>query len=258
MPHHARSSSQHSQHSHHHGSPLEPAEVALYLTRHNCIPIILQWEPLPPAVKTYYPEMTKDGLEVGSWLADNNGLDFHTIPYRERKKLSKKAQKKCGSLVYAMKMSSHGGHFRDAKYHWKMYDNVNGSEWGSPLWSFQRKIKLDSSKRKVELQLLADNTICDGHKEDPTEALTIRERGLDEAMAVATLQVMKDTQWDEVIRFERKENKAEFINAEAQARETKLGKLACWRQEDFENKELEENVSSITESIVTAALGSGS
>ncbi|KAF2101418.1 hypothetical protein NA57DRAFT_72861 [Rhizodiscina lignyota] len=324
-----RSLFSHSHHSHNHSygrpPPLEPEEVAMYFSRNNCIPIIPEWQPLPPPVRVFYLSMTSSGTEVGNWLADMNGLEFHSIPWRERKQLSKKERKKCGSMLFGMKMSSHGGHFRDAKYHWKLYDAIKDSDCDRPLWCFKRKVELNGGKKNVELegpggrevsfkfehgdpserggydkmeftapdgtiyewrtdrpismlygwradfvryalfrvhrngalQLVADDALWDGHKDEPGEAITIRERGLDDAMVLATVQVMKDMQWEDVLRVERNKNKVEFIHAEAQARDTKLGKLSFWRKEDFEDPELQENVANLTEQLTTAALGGG-
>ena len=68
----------------------------------------------------------------------------------------------------------------------------------------------------VGLQLVADDAPWNGDPVENAEALTIHARGVDHAMVMATLQMMNDAQWEEVLRV-RKTVK--------QARKTEMEKL---------------------------------
>ena len=52
------------------------------------------------------------------------------------------------------------------------------------------------------LRLVADDAPWNGDSVENAEALTIRARDVDHAMVMATLQMMKDAQWEEVLRAE--------------------------------------------------------
>lgn len=60
--------------------PLSAAELAESFPRHSCVPVPPEWEPLPPAVKTYCVEVGPKLLEAEDWLDDPHGLEYHVTP----------------------------------------------------------------------------------------------------------------------------------------------------------------------------------
>jgi hypothetical protein len=78
--------------------------------------------------------------------------------------------------------------------------------------------------------IVADHCFWDGG-EGPDEALYMRSNAVDEALVVATLQVLKD--WEKVtLRIEKRAHGKAFAEAEEEARQCVLGKRAYWRAGD--------------------------
>ena len=97
----------------------------------------------------------------------------------------------------------------------------------------------------VGLQLVADDAPWNGDPVENAEALTIHARGVDHTMVMATLQMMNDAQWEEVLRVKK---------TVKQARKTEMEKLVYWYQKDFTG-EAEEFGFELDAGIVSAALG---
>jgi hypothetical protein len=83
------------------------------------------------------------------------------------------------------------------------------------------------------LRLVADDAPWSGDPVENAEALTIRARNVDHAMVMATLQMMKDARWEEVLRAEARNDSKVVKKTVEQARKTEMGKLVCWYRKDF-------------------------
>jgi len=69
----------------------------------------------------------------------------------------------------------------------------------------------------------------------PDETLTVRSSGVETALVVATLQVLKD--WERhTLRDEKRKNIKGFLASEEAARRGDLGKMSYWKAEDWDKK----------------------
>ena len=104
------------------------------------------------------------------------------------------------------------------------------------------------------MQLVTDDGTWNGDLVENAEALTIRVRDVDYAMVIATLQMMKDAQWEEVSRAEARNDSKVVKKTVEQARKTEMGKLVYWYRKDFTG-EAEGSGFELGVGIVSATLG---
>ncbi|OCK82275.1 hypothetical protein K432DRAFT_293585 [Lepidopterella palustris CBS 459.81] len=121
----------------------------------------------------------------------------------------------------------------DRNYEWRSSSHlstVNGSRYDV----LRHALFLVTSNNGPEI-IVADHTHWDGFLtmvSCPDEALYIRSQGVDATMIVATLQVLKD--WEmESCREERRKDPVGVEMTAADARMRDLGRVAYWRESDF-------------------------
>jgi hypothetical protein len=99
-----------------------PRDMLAYFNRHYAFPLAPWWPSLPPVIQLYQLEL--DSEDMAHWLDYPGGLRWYTE--------LKASRAKRATPAFTIAAETHGGHFRDHHYKWKMRDRRGqGTGWGA-------------------------------------------------------------------------------------------------------------------------------